>query len=274
MGDVLVGWRWRGRGGVALSGLLSWPIVWGQATGSNPSSLAKLALRRWCSSLTLSSPEAVPSLFGLWSWLLGLAALLVLVSVVQGPARALRQLFDLPGHVRLVTTAYDRLRRAGRMVAVTIGATVIAWTVSQTLTFNNPQGRDDLLLLTKARSLGELALEQGVMAALTPVRDLFGLGDNLPLLLLATAVLFRALTERPERPRLVAPPGRGGVTPPESSWANLSWGATALYLLYRLGARVAGMGDVPLGGCMILEAVVIPLLMVLSDGILLAWILV
>ena len=69
------------------------------------------------------------------------------------------------------------------MVAVVIGATVIAWTVSQTLRFNDPQGKDDLLLLTKARSLGELALEQGILAALTPMRDSVGLGDNLAMLL-------------------------------------------------------------------------------------------
>src|SRR5438094_702684 len=98
--------------------MLWWPLVWGQATGpvtrSSPGSLAPLALRRWCSSLTLSSPEAVPSLFGLWSWLIGLAALLVLVLVVQGPVRALRQVFDPAGHVRLVVAAFDRLRRAGR----------------------------------------------------------------------------------------------------------------------------------------------------------------
>jgi hypothetical protein len=259
---------------VALSGLSSWPIVWGQATGSNPSSLSLLALRRWCSSLTLSSPEAVPSLFGLWSWLLGLAALLALALVVQGPVRALRQVFDLAGHVRLVATSLDRLRGAGRMVAVTIGATVLAWTASQTITFNAPGGREDLLLLTKARSLGELALEQGVLAALTPVRDLFGLGDNLPLLLLATAVLFRALLERPERPRGPAALGRGGVVPPESGWSNLIWGTTALYFLYRLTARVAGPGDLPLGGCLAIEAGVIPVLMALSDGVLLAWVLV
>jgi hypothetical protein len=259
---------------VALSGLMSWPIVWAQASGSNTSGLAKLALRRWCSSLTLSSPEAVPSLYGLWSWLLGLAALLVLVLLVQGPGRALRQLFDLAGHVRLVTRAFDRLRRAGRMVALTIGATVIAWTVGQTITFNDPQGRDDLLLLTKARSLGELALEQGVLAALTPMRDVFGLGDNLLLLLLATVVLFRALTERADRSRGTPVMGRSSIAAPESGWVNLAWGATSLYFLYRLAARAVGTGDLPLGGCLMIEAVAVPVLMVASDGVLLAWLLV
>jgi hypothetical protein len=224
----------------------------------------------------------MPSLFGLWSWLLGLLAALVLVLLLQGPVRALRQVFDLAGHVRLVSSAFDRLRRAGRMVALTVGATVIAWTLSQTLRFNDPQGRDDLLLLIKARSLGELALEQGTLAALTPCRDLFGLGDNFLLLALATAVLFRALIERAERSRVMpilskAGTGKGTgrvASGSRSGWAHLTWGASALYLLYRMASRVAGSGDLPLGGCLIVEAVVIPMLMALSDGVLLAWVLV
>ena len=122
---------------LSWSGLLLGAMVWGQATGPNPSSLSPLALRRRCLSLTLSSPEAVPSLFGFWSWLLGLVALLVVAMVFQGPAGAFRQLFDVPGHVRLLSASLDRLRRAARMVAVTVGATVIAWTVSQTLRFND-----------------------------------------------------------------------------------------------------------------------------------------
>src|SRR5262249_40597649 len=153
--------------------------------------------------------------------------------------------------VRLLARAWDRLRRSGRLVAVTLGAAGLAWTTSQTLRFNDPQGRDDLLLLTRARGLGELALEQGTLAALAPGRELFGLGDNFVLVLLATVVLFRALTE----PRLVRRP----------VWTDFTWGATALYLLYRLVARVAGTGDLrdlPIGGCLGIEAVVIPVLMV------------
>jgi hypothetical protein len=239
-----------------------------------------LALKRWCSGLTLCSPAAVPNLSGLWSWLLGLLALLLLAMVLQGSGRALRQLFDVAGHIRLWRAALDRLRGAGRMVAVTVGATVVAWTVSQTLRFNDAQGRDDVLLLTKARSLGELALEQGVLAALTPVRDLDGLGDNLVLLFLASAVLFRVLTERADRQRALVPGGRRLGAGPGSSarrpsrWANLLWGATLLYLLYRLGRRVAGPADFPIGYCLPLEVVVVPLLMVVSDGVILAWILV
>jgi hypothetical protein len=46
-----------------------------------------------------------------------------------------------------------------------------------------------------------------------------------------------------------------------------------LYLLYRLGRRVAGPADLPVGYCLPVEAVAVPLLMVVSDGVILAWIL-
>lgn len=255
-GDVM------GRGAKALMGLTTLSIVWAQASGTTvpPRSLAPLALRRWFASLTLSSPEAVPSLFGLWSWLLGLAALLVVAILFQGPGRALGQLFDLAGHVRLGCQAMGRLRRSGRMVAVTIGATVLAWTASQTATYQRPQGKDDLAVLTKARTLGELAIEQGIMAVLTPLRDLCGLADNLPLLIVATLLVFTVPALAPK--------------PSVSGWVHVVWGCGALFLLYRIAALIAGAGDLPLGGCLMIEPLLVPALMVLCDGVLLAYVLV
>src|SRR5262249_59385646 len=120
----------------------------------------------------------------------GLGALLLLAVVAQGPGRALRQLLDVPGHVRVVSAGANRLRRAGRLLAVTIGLTVLSWTGSQSFTFKLDQGKDDLLLLTRSRSLAELATEQGVLAALTPLRDVAGLASNLPMLALAAVLLF------------------------------------------------------------------------------------
>jgi hypothetical protein len=53
------------------------------------------------------------------------------------------------------------------------------------------------------------------------------------------------------------------------------WGVAALYILYRAVARAAGVGrvDLPLGGCLIVEAILIPIAMLLADGFLLAWVL-
>ena len=84
------------------------------------------------------------------------------------------------------------------------------------------------------------------------------------------------MTERQDRPRAVAvaPGGRKETAATASRWANLIWAATSLYLLYRLGMRVTGTADLPVGGCLMIEAPLIPLLMVVSDGVMLAWILV
>src|SRR4029077_8086093 len=129
--------------------------------------------------------------FGIWAWVAGLSALLLVCLVLQGPGRALRQVFDIPGHVRLTSAAIAGLRRSGRMLAMTVGLTVLSWTGSQTLSFSDPQGKEDLILLTRSRSLLEIALEQGIFAGLTPFRDVAGLSSNLPLLVLATVVIFR-----------------------------------------------------------------------------------
>jgi hypothetical protein len=53
----------------------------------------------------------------------------------------------------------------------------------------------------------------------------------------------------------------------------LAWGTALLYVLYRAVACGAGSSDLPLGGCLVVESVLVPLLMVISDGFLLAWLL-
>ncbi len=256
--------------------LLGLPVLWAQTppAGANSDLMALLALRRWCSSLTLSSPQIVPSLHGLWATLAGLAALFVIALFFQGPAQVLKQLFDLPGHFRLVREASGRVWAAGRLVSIAIGFTVVSWTGSQALVFSRDSGRLDLILLTKSRVLSELALEQGVLAGLTPLRDVAGLGDNLPLLLAAVILLCKVSFD-PQRMGL-APHGTdvfADHTRTRSGWATLIWCGGAFYALYRMVVRGAGNTDLPLGGCLVIEAVAIPLLMLIADGFLLAWLL-
>ena len=233
-----------------------------------------LALRRWCSSLTLSSPETVPSLNAVWAFAAGLCVLLCLAILLQGPFAALKQLFDLVGHVRLVHKAAWRVWHASRLVSAVIAFTVLSWTASQALVFAQESRKSDLLLLTKSRGLGELAREQGMFAALTPLRDVAGLADNLPLLVFATILVFRASFELPGWG--ASPPDFGvgsSVGGARTAWFTVVWGCAALYALYRIVARLAGGGDLPLGNCLVAEAIFIPLLMVVSDGFLLAWLL-
>jgi len=253
-----------------------WPLpaFWAQATvptASNPTALAGLALRRWFSSLTLSSPEAVPSLFGLWAWLAGLLAVVAAAVVFQGPARALGQVLDVPGNVRLAAAALQRLRRSGRVIAAVVGMTVLSWTAGQSVTFHRAAGRDDLTLLTRSRGLAELSLEQGVLAALTPLRDVAGLGSNVPLLCVAVVLLFRASADswgvHPLAPGL---PRRG----PVSGWATVAWVCGALLVVYRMVSLGGTSADIPLGGLLTVEALVIPAVMAVCDGLLLGWVLV
>jgi hypothetical protein len=254
-----------------LNSWLFLPILWGQAqvpAPTAPGTLSLLALRRWCASLTLSAPDPIPRPFGLWAWLGGLAALLLVALVAQGPLGALRQLLDVPGHVRLVAAAIRRLRRAGRLVAVVLGVTVLAWTANQAIAFSRSQGEGDVLSIRKTKGLGELAIEQGVLAALTPMRDVFGLGDTLLLLIIAASLVFRVSADRWAGADVLTdePPASAG-------WTTLYWGCAWLYVLYRIGAMI-DPGDLPLGGCVMLEAGLVPFLMVMSDGLLLAWALV
>ncbi len=257
------------------------PVIWAQvsapppAPGSTTSSalqLAALALRRWCGSLTLSNPDATtgPISAGLGAWLLGLAALLAVAVIRQGPGRAIGQLLDVPGHARLFSAALARLRRSGRLLAVAVGVSVLAWTANQTFSYSVATGRDDELLLTKGRRLSDVALNQGYLAAMTPLRDLVGLGLMIPLLIGAAVVLFQFSTDR----------WGSGVRPPISvrrrsaRWSTIGWGVAALAALYRFVGLVTGNSELPPGGCLGPEAVVVPTLMALADGVLVAWVLV
>ena len=127
--------------------LTTLPLVWAQAqtppqpAAPNPNSIYFLALRRWCSSLTLSSPQAIPSLHPLWAFVAGLAGLLILAVLAQGPIRVLQQLFDLVGHARLVQKSFRRLWRAGRMVAIAIGFTVLSSTDRKSTRLNSSHRR-------------------------------------------------------------------------------------------------------------------------------------
>jgi hypothetical protein len=255
--------------------LMMWSLVWAQvpAGGANPNSLAPLALRRWCAGLTLSSPQIIPGWHGLWAFLAALGVLVLAAVLVQGPIAAVRQLLDLPGHIRLAQAAMRRVWRAGRLVATAIAFTVLSWTGAQALVYSVESGRTDLLLLTRSRGLGELAVEQGILAGLTPLRDVAGLGDNMPLLIVAAILVFRASIEPPGTGEKGGPGQFSGRPRPRPGWTTLVWGVGALYVLYRVVARAAGFVELPLGGCLAVEAVLIPAAMLFADGFLLAWLL-
>ena len=99
------------------------------------------------------------------------------------------------------------------------------------------------------------------------------LGDNLTLVLIVVVVAFRASLELPG----------WGIPPdysrkaqrrhPVSRWSTAIWGSGSLYALYRAVGWGASSGDLPLGGCLVVEAAFVPILMLVCDGFLLAWVL-
>ncbi|WP_165250020.1 hypothetical protein [Paludisphaera soli] len=259
------------------------PWIWAQATGfaapANPAATAYLALRRWCGGLTLSPSRPAPE----WDVFLILGAaplvLAVAASLFQGPGTTFRQVVDVFGHARLFREAVTRIWQAGRMVTILLTCTVLSWTGSQSLAFfsgDAERGRSDLLLLERSRGPVELILEHGAAAATTPLRDVAGLGDYLPLLVAAVVIVYSSARSRSSSPK----PGRGyaaegdaGSFDDASGWRSAVGACAILYVLYRLFARAAGGGELPVGNCLLLEVLIIPALMLACDGFLLAWIL-
>jgi hypothetical protein len=255
--------------------LTTLPLVYAQSqpAATNSSSMYFLALRRWCSTLTLSSPQAFPGPHAFWALAAGLGALVLLTILFQGPVAFLKQLFNFVGHASLIRQAARRVWNASRLVSIAIAFTVISWTVGQAWVFTQESRKTDLVMLTKSRGLGELAVEHGMFAALTPLRDVAGLGDNLALLVIAAILVFRASFDLPAWGGPPPEAIHGPVPGARTGWSTVVWGSAALYALYRIVGRLAGSSDLPLGNCLVAEALFIPLLMVVSDGFLLAWVL-
>lgn len=263
-------------------GWLGSPLIWAQATGAGSSAAAAyLALRRWCGGLTLSPSRPAPDWEIFWIIAAGPLLLVMLAMSVQGPGAALRQLVDVPGHVRLVREATTRVWRAVGMVTALLTLTVLSWTASQCVGFfleDAERGRSDLLMLKRGRTPVELVAEHAATAAVTPLRDVAGLGDSLPILAAALAIVLSAgrLRAVSRGPRPTGGPlgFHGYEQEGVSGWQGVVGACLGLHLLYRLFCRLAGGGDLPVGNCLLIEVAIIPFLMLICDGFLLAWVLV
>lgn len=232
------------------------------------SRIAAVALRRWFAGLTLS-PNALNDQSAKLALLFGFAALLLLAILMQGPWHALRQFLDIPGHFKVVAAALSRFRRAGRLVAALLGASVISWTTWQSLRYSDERRLTDLAALLKAMSTTDLALEQGLRAALTPLRDLLALADPLILLAIASFIVFKLSADR-----------FSGVFAPTQleprilpRWTPIVWSAAWAYLLYRAACSIWEPDGLPLTRLLGIDALLVPPLALSCDGMLLAWVL-
>jgi hypothetical protein len=92
------------------------------------------------------------------------------------------------------------------------------------------------------------------------------------LVIIAATLVFRVSFE-PASARFGLSPGDTGPQGGPSSWTTLIWGSTSLYAIYRVVGKTVGSIDLPVGGCLVVEAVLVPFIMLISDGVLLAWVL-
>lgn len=263
---------------------LGFPWIWAQATGgASPAAAAYLALRRWCGGLTLSPSRPSPDWDVLWVVAAGPLLLLFLAAAAQGPLTALRQFVDVPGHVRLIREAMVRVWRAAGMVTTLLALTVFSWTAAQCVGFyfdDAERGRLDLMMLRRGRTHVELVVEHAVTAGVSPLRDVAGLADTLPILTAALIVVLSAGRFREASTRF----GLGGERSMVHSysydreyvgtWRGVVATCASLYLLYRLFCRLGGGGELPVGNCLLIEVAIVPGLMLVCDGFLLAWLLV
>jgi hypothetical protein len=248
----------------------AYPLGLQTAPGADPLRYPLILFKRWFGSQTLTWPDPLPSFQGIWIWLIGLGLLLARAALAQGPARALRQLLDIPSHAKLLLASYGRLKRAGRLLAILFGTMIVSWTSWQFLTFSMTEKKEDLAILLKTKTRWDLSLEQGVLAGITAMRDLAGLGDTVLLLLVISGVVFKRAADRWQ---MGLEGDEDGSQPPPSAWMTLSWCGAWLYALYRIVTMVVDRDGLPLSLGMSLECVIVPALALLSDALLMAWIL-
>jgi hypothetical protein len=257
-------------GGLILAQQLSMPNA--SAPGVDPLRYPLLVLKRWFGSVTLSSPEPLPSQTSLLlAWGIAAAILIAIAVIFQGPKRALRQLFDIPGHLGLVHHTIWRLKTSGRMLVFVFGTAIVSATCWQFTTYTMAEKKEDLAILFKSKSRMDVASEQGILAAMSPARDVLALGDTTLLLILISALVFKRSADRwSAGEEDYESPKRSGAI---SGWMTVSWCAAWLYVLYRLVSVIVDREGLPLSMGFLPEVFVVPLLALFSDALLLSWLL-
>ena len=243
------------------------PNRWRESQFAGPAGLAAMVR-----GVDAFLAQVMPGFHGLSALLTGLGILFLTALIAQGPRDGHLQFFDLPGHIRLCGTRCDGSGSpAGWLRRQSPSPSWPGRVPSNGLSPRQRQDRPapvDQVVEDERGGYGA-----GVLAGSTPPRYVAGLGDNLPLLILAAIVVFRASID----PQKSGEPGEAASRRgrPRPGWTTRVGEAAALYILYqgRCPGGRSGTVDLPLGGCLIVEAILIPIAMLLADGFLLAWIL-
>ena len=240
------------------------------AQTTNSADAMLLALKRWVGGGTLTSPDAVASPdFQARFWLVGLLLLALVGLLRQGPRAFVVGLFDWSSVRRLIGQGLSRLKQRPVVPLALGGFILVSWTTIQLLHYADPLGVDNLQKALRTKTLPVMSLEQGLLAALTPLRDLTNLADCWPLVAAAALIAFHFTNKLQWVPQATMQRSLRRA----QFWAQCFWVSASVWLFYRMVLGGSSEGGLPLNSGAYIEIVVEPLFMLLIDAVLLSWIL-
>lgn len=244
-------------------------MIIAQSTNTASADAMLLALKRWVAGATLTSPDTVPSPdFQSRFWLLGLLLMIAISLIAQGPRRFFTGLLEWSTVRQVIHLSFRRLRSRPLVPVVLGGMWLVSWSTTQLLQYDSRSGSDNLQMSLRTKTLSAFSLEQGVLAALTPLRDLSNLADCWPLVAAGIFLAFQYNSNLQWIPR------SSMSSPMQSSsfWTQVFWIIGCLWLVYRTVIGVSGDDGLPLNTGAYIEVVLEPAIMLIIDSFLLAWV--
>jgi hypothetical protein len=203
-------------------------------------------------------------------WCLVLAA--ISYALQTDRQRWLRGLVDIRGHFEHLSAGLEILRRNKRPMWVLLAASVLSWTGWSLAAWQDSSSKDQLeaTLASFDNSAARFAASHALATAVVPLRSLTGLGDLLPLLLVACFLLFARTAQ-------FAQDLRARVRALESVQLKRRLGTIWIGLIvlisYRMIVFIVSRDVSPMADCMYINAIVYPALLLAADAVLLSWVL-
>ena len=247
---------------------MNW-LLFAQSTSSD-ANLAPLARRLLRGGLGTAPGSSGDLLLLVIGWL---GVLAIVTFLLQGDRKKwLRGLVDIRGHFEQLGAGLEILRRNKRPLWVVLAAAVVGWTGWSLGVWQEIESKDELegMLAVHENSATALAAAHGLAAAIVPLRDLVGLGDLMPLVLGACVLLFARTAELAQHLRIKT---RAIENSRLKRRIGTIWIGLIILAAYRGLVFLVSPGNAPMADCMFINALAVPLLTLVADGILLSWVL-
>jgi hypothetical protein len=246
-------------------------LIIAQSVNTDSADAMLLALKRWVGQGTLTSPDTASAFDSLVRyWLFALCAIALAGIVAQGPKRFFLGLTRWSDFKALLGMGLVRLRSRLVVPMALAGFVLCSWTTSQLLQYDSVANLDALQLSLRGKTIAMFGLEQGVLTALTPLRDLLALADVWPLAAAGLFFGFRYTSQAQWVPRSV----KTSEQIRAQTLAQIFWVVVAVWLVYRIVVGVSGEGGLPLHSGAWFEVALEPATMLLIDSVLAAWVVV